>query len=218
MLVKVQLCSGLLSYLLPDSTAGKSGIRRNDLLLHSANKMFVARRGQEYTVAAMKPSKLSKASVTFKHSVPVEVRLPKFHPFNSFKSLDRKRLSKGTSTIEIGCLEGGCCQKLVRATVRNGMVVGIGVDPCESTRKASPELAALLKKARREILPRSGGKWKPIPLKDFGPATIDDIVIHNGCIQICIFSYCLTCCVSASGFGCTTDPIYIGPLSVARNF
>lgn len=63
-------------------------------------------------------SKPRKASLTFKHSVPVEVRLPKFRPFNSFKSLDRNRLSKGTSTIEIGFLEGGCCQKLVRASVR----------------------------------------------------------------------------------------------------
>lgn len=101
---------------------------------------------------------------------------------------------------------------MVRANLRNGMVTGFEIDSCESSQPASPELTALVKATRRKLLAKAGGKWKPIPFQKL-PQAVDDIIIYGGCVQICVFGRCLTCCANEDGVGCTTDPIYIGPLT-----
>jgi len=159
-----------------------------------------------------KAVKKSKALLKFKRTVEVEVRLPEFEPLASLKSLDYRRLKKGNHTVEIGFLSGGCCRKLVRAVVKNGMVTGLEVEPCKETRPASPELTAVLKEAQRRLA-KQMGKWRPIPISEIGKVPLLYISWGGGCIQVCEFGYCLTCCVWRWGFNCFTDPIYIGPLS-----
>jgi hypothetical protein len=158
-----------------------------------------------------KTVKRSKALLKFKRTSEVEVRLPEFEPLASLKSLDYRRLEKGNHTIEIGFLTGGCCHKLVRAVVKNGMVTELEVEPCKESRPASPGLTATLKEAHRRLAKQMGG-WRPIPISEI--STVEPLRISwgSGCIQICEFGYCLTCCFWRWGIGCFTDPIYIGPL------
>jgi hypothetical protein len=159
-----------------------------------------------------KAAKKSKALLKFKRTVEVEVRLPEFEPLASLKSLDYRRLEKGNHTVEVGFLSGGCCRKLVRAVVKNGMVTGFEVEPCKETRPASPELKATLKEAHRRLA-KQIGKWQPFPISEINKVAPLRISWGGGCIQICEFGYCLTCCFWRWGLGCFTDPIYIGPLS-----
>jgi hypothetical protein len=159
-----------------------------------------------------KALKRSKAVLKFKRTVEVEVRLPEFEPLASLKTLDYRRLEKGNHRIEIGFLSGGCCRKLVWAVVRNGMVTGIEVEPCKESQPASPELTAVLKEAHRRLAKQMGG-WRPIPISEIGTVAPLRISWGAGCVQVCEFGYCLTCCAWRWGFRCFTDPIYIGPLN-----
>ena len=160
--------------------------------------------------------KKSGASVKFQYQIPIEARLPEFQPLASVASLDLARLAKGTHKIEVGFFKGGCCSKLVRANVKNGTVTGIEVEPCKDTKKPPPELKALLAEATRRLLPDRPPKFRPTPLPAFVARLRDLITINGNCIQICWWGHCLTCCWSDDGgFGCTTDPIFIGPLELS---
>lgn len=153
------------------------------------------------------------ASVKFTHAVTVEARRPRFEPLGSLGSLDLEKLSKGSHKIEVGFFAGGCCSKLVRAVVKNGVVTGVEIEPCKDSKKPTKELAAILDAAAK-ALPGAGKKWEPVPLRMFVGNAAGLIDINGGCIQICIFNHCLTCCFSWDGWGCTTDIISIGPLEI----
>ena len=141
-----------------------------------------------------KTIKKSKSSITFKHPITVEVRTLEFKPLASLDFLDVDRLSKGSHKIEIGVVKGGCCSKLVRATIRKGMVTGIEVEPCKDTKRASPELFRLLKEAHPRIAPKAGTKFQPVPVGEFlGSAAVRAIDVDL-CITICIFGICGKCC------------------------
>jgi hypothetical protein len=150
-------------------------------------------------------------------SVPmkVEVRKPEFEPLASLKSLDLKRLSKGNHKIEVGFLKGGCCRKLVRAIVRNGMVMGFEAEPCSETRTAAPskQLMGIINKARSKVA--SGKKFKPVPLATLArsnSAMLAGLIIWGGgCILICCFGHCIMCCWFPRPH-CFFPDIYTGPL------
>jgi hypothetical protein len=160
--------------------------------------------------------KKSAASVKFEYAIPFEARIPEFETLASLGALDLARLGKGSHKVEVGFFKGGCCSKLVKANVKNGMVTGIEVEPCKDTRKPPPEMKAVLQEAVRRLIPDRPGKFQPVPIAKFVANARGLIVINGGCIQICWWGSCLTCCWSDDGgFGCTTDPIFIGPLEVA---
>jgi hypothetical protein len=159
----------------------------------------------------------SAGSVLAEFSVPmkVEVRAPEFEPLGSLKSLDLKRLSRGSHKIEVGFLKGGCCRKLVRAVVRDGMVIGFEAEPCSETHTAAPskQLMSIIAKARGKIA--SGKKFEPVPLANLvrsNAAMLSGLIIWGGgCILICCFGYCIMCC-SWPRVHCFIPDIYTGPL------
>jgi len=128
----------------------------------------------------------------------VEVREPEFEPLSSLKALDTERLRRGKHKIEIGFVKGGCCRSLVRAIVKNGLVTGCEIEPCEEVQEkpVPPELRAALAKARKKVL--AGRRWKPIPVAELvrSSARMIDllIIVGGGCIFICIFDHCIMCC------------------------
>ena len=84
-------------------------------------------------------TKSAKLVAKFKHPMSVEIIVPAFVPLAAASALDVQKLSKGSHAIEVGYLEGGCCPKLVRAVMRNGMVTRLDVDACEEFRAAIAE-------------------------------------------------------------------------------
>lgn len=167
-----------------------------------------------------KNTQKSKSSTTFEHPFTVEIRTPDFEPLASLDSLDVDRLSKGSHKIEIGVVKGGCCSKLVRATIRKGMVTGIEVEPCKDTERASPELLRVVKEARRRIAPDAGTEFQPVPVAEFvgSPAVMLKIIVKT-CTTICIFGTCYQCCtetISGGGVGGTIEVCGHFPERTAR--
>lgn len=146
-------------------------------------------------------------SFKFTYPAQVEVHRLKLEPLASLKSLDFTRLRKGSHKIEVGFVSGGCCRKLVRAAVRNGMVTALEVESCKAGRPLSPQLAAIAKAVQRRVRARRR-KWQPVPIDEFvkQPQNVAD---DNGCFHFCWFNICVYCC---NGH-CSLEDIYTGPLS-----
>jgi hypothetical protein len=146
----------------------------------------------------------SEPFVTFKHTVDMQVYLPKFEPLNSLKFLDYRRYERGTHKVEVGFLLGGCCRKLVRAIVKKGMVTAFEVEACKESKPASPGMTAILEEARQQILAKAGD-WQPVPLTDFAKISAIDVFPSIGCFDVCEASaiFCYTCCFGLNGFHCT---------------
>src|SRR5215211_7898089 len=109
-----------------------------------------------------KSSPKGRTLASFKMPVKVEVRQPEFEPLSSLSALDLDRLSRGNHKVEIGFVHGGCCRQLVRAVVRNGMVTGCEVEPCEDSGiRPSKEMVAVFTQVQKRIKPK---KWTPIPI------------------------------------------------------
>lgn len=165
-------------------------------------------------------SKKSKTLAAFNHPMPVEVREVKFEPLASVGVLDLARLSKGSHKIEVGFAEGGCCQRVVSAVIKNGMVTGLEIKGCGNPDKpVSKEMVAVVEAARRKIGRETPGKWKPVPVAEFfqSPAALRRIVIGDWagwCITVCVkwgeHWHCLVCCLWPPN--CFDPPIYVGPL------
>jgi hypothetical protein len=152
-----------------------------------------------------KAGKHATPSFSFAHAIKIEVHIPKLEPLASLKSLDFDRLSKGSHKIEVGFISGGCCPKLVRAVVRNGMVTKLEVEPCKDARPLTPGMAAIAKEVRRQVLARGEGKWQPIPLAKFAAQPVVQI---PGAWRWCWFDVCIIC----GEFGCFVEDIFHGPL------
>ena len=152
---------------------------------------------------------------TFKHPVTVKVIVPTFVPLASLTTQDVQKLSKGRHKIEIGFMEGGCCPKLVHAVIRNGMVTGIEVEPCEKSERVLPkemskEMSKVFAEARRRI---EQNPWQPVPVAEL----IDNVAMATGryptrigwgagCIYVCIWHYCLFCCLRGNRIVCWIEP------------
>jgi hypothetical protein len=146
-------------------------------------------------------AKRPEPTVTFKHSAMVEVRRPKFKAFASLHQLDLPNLARADlATIELGYLETECCQQLVKAIIRKGMVSEIQVESCPPRErfKPSPELKKLFDAALKRV-----AKGNPRPPKF--PMSITALMENLGpitvitCVQICLFGWCISCCQQESG-------------------
>jgi hypothetical protein len=153
----------------------------------------------------------SKPFLTFKHSVDMQVYLPEFERLGSLKFLDYRRYEKGTHKVEVGFLAGGCSRRLVRAIVNKGMVTGFEVEPCKESRPATPAMNAILKKAYKLILAKTG-KWQPIPVSEIAKVSAIEIFPPIGCFRVCEASavFCYTCCFGLGGFHCTLGTNFPG--------
>jgi hypothetical protein len=162
---------------------------------------------------AKKSAKASKAKLVakFKHPMTVEIIVPSFVPLAAASTLDVQKLSKGSHTIEVGFLEGGCCPKMVRAVIRNGMVTRLDVAPCEDSEQLLPkemsrDIAAIVAKAKKLAVKNP---WKPVPVREFvgNIARLNDSYPPRagtgaGCFYICVWHYCIFCCYWNFPFFC----------------
>ncbi len=139
----------------------------------------------------------SKPVATFDTPTTVQVFIPEFIPFATLKALDPQLLVKGKHRIEIGTIQGGCCQKLLYAVIQKGMVTKIEASPCaESKHKPSKETVALFKKARSKV--KDLGVWRPMPVTELAVLAFsrpDRFGTGAGCVYICHGDYCVFCCV-----------------------
>jgi len=154
----------------------------------------------------------SKASATMNYSVPVQVRRPKLDLLPSIAYLDIPKLAGAENAeVELGSFHAGCCRRQVLAVIRNGKVTGFRVEGCSTATPPSPEIARLLKAARKQL---SGSnppaKFRPVPVADFfrGLGDTGTGIEIWFCIEICVFGRCLLCCLGDGGTGCATfdDP------------
>ncbi|HEX4159620.1 MAG TPA: hypothetical protein VHY79_14215 [Rhizomicrobium sp.] len=158
--------------------------------------------------------KKQRVLASFEVPVKVEVREPQFETLKTLAALDVERLSKGNHKIEIGFIKGGCCPFLMRAIVRNGMVTGAEVEPCEKHQAEAPprDLLAVLEKVRKRVA--AGRKWRPVPVDDLlrSRALIGQLMMEGClCFPIYIFGHSLFCCLVPPW--CWKSPIYTGPLN-----
>jgi hypothetical protein len=148
-----------------------------------------------------RPAKRREPPIIFKYPAQVEVRRPKFEPFASLRQLDLEKLASAEiAKVELGYLKTECCQQLVRAIVRKGMVTEIQVQPCDEPGriKPSPEMmklvAAALKRAAK-------GSPRPPKFPMTFPAMLESLISVTTitCIQICVFGWCIACCIGPTG-------------------
>ncbi len=138
---------------------------------------------------------------TFEKEVPVEVHLPEFEPFSSVGALDLAQLSRGEHRVEIGTLRDACCGGILAARIRNGQVVGIETEVGDDVGEdPSGGFGALFAEAM-ERLGQSGGR-EAVPVAEFFSSLnvgMPPPIGVSGCIRICIWGYCVTCCSSPGG-------------------
>jgi hypothetical protein len=145
----------------------------------------------------------SRPVARFSHPAKVDVYLPTFELLKSVRHLDIDRLARAASAeFEVGYFKTRCCQYLVRAVVRRGMVTKLVSEPGPDSGQmaVSREFANLLDVARRRAMQTLGRRSSrlPMPLHVFmrDPAaavTMDEPSVW--CFKICIYGYCLECCL-----------------------
>jgi hypothetical protein len=136
-----------------------------------------------------------RPSVQFTVERTYTVRRPEITLYKNVAYLDVEKLRKGSHTIELGTYEG--CDSPITATVRDGMVTGIGAG-CDGSVEMPRALAAKLDEARKEL---GGGEWQDIPIEKIvnsARIVIDIFPDGEGCFEICIgtggLSNCWICC------------------------
>jgi len=140
--------------------------------------------------------------LTFEHPLKIEVYVPEFEPLSAIDFLDAGKLSNGDHRVEIGFFKGGCCKKLVHAVIKNGMVVGIEAERCEdSEEEVSEEILTLFSHVAKKL--EHSEHWKPVPVEEFLIMAKDGSYPPRagtgaGCFYICLWHYCLFCCLSTA--------------------
>jgi hypothetical protein len=143
-------------------------------------------------------AKRARPVAIFTHSIKFEVHRSKFTLLESARHLDTDRLARAASAeVELGFLEGGCCQRYVRAVLRKGMVTKLALEPCAERppMKISPELAGLLKVAGHRIRQRRRRAPRlPLAVQDFmsNLQAVAEETIY--CIHLCFLGHCIWCC------------------------
>ena len=155
----------------------------------------------------MARTKKPRMTAVFKHSVPVEVRRPRFKLSTAIAEIDPARLSrKARVEIEVGRFGGDGCGQVVTAIVKKGTVAQLRVEPCKEVQamRNDPALRSLVTAARRQIgVGATPGKWRPIPFAAFQSSAAALIIQTITCIQICIYGHCIVCCtLPQGGFFC----------------
>ncbi len=162
----------------------------------------------------MKRSKKdTRALATFTYPTKITVHPTEFKLFDSVRHLDLSALEKAAhSEIEIGEIKTDCCQHVVRAVIRKGMVTEVGIAPPakgEST-PVTGDFGKLLKAVQQKLKKqRKPGSGLPVPVAQFFRGPVDQPVQTLTCWRICLFGWCGSCCVNNQ-----TGRIYCGRIII----
>ena len=149
----------------------------------------------------MKRSKKdTRALATFTYPTKITVHPTEFKLFDSVRHLDLSALEKAAhSEIEIGEIKTDCCQHVVRAVIRRGMVTEVGIaQPAkgEST-PVTGDFGKLLKAVRLKLKKqRKPGSGLPMPVGQFFRGPVAQAVQTLTCWRICLFHWCFGCCIN----------------------
>ena len=138
-------------------------------------------------------TKLSR--ITVNADLEVTIKPAKFEPNINLDHIDASRIAKGPAKIEAGEFVGSCCATKVYGIVEGGIVRKLEFSKCKESKRAPKFLAAPLAKALAAIKPPGGGSFEPMPVAKFiSRARRGLIDVGGGCITICIFDFCYSCC------------------------
>ena len=159
------------------------------------------------------PKKDSRTLATFTYPTKVTVHATEVKLLDSVRHLDLAALEKAArSEIEIGEVKTDCCQHLVRAVIRKGMVTELRIATpakAEST-PVTGDLGRLLKTVRLKLQKqRKPGSGLPIPVRQFFGGAVAQVVQTITCWRICLFGWCASCCINND-----TGHIYCGRVIV----
>jgi len=147
-------------------------------------------------------------SIKIKHEIELDVQPLEFHFFNAARHLNAHHFAAVEhARIEIGHFKSDCCQRMVYAVVKKGVVTDLEMDPCTNGIKVSNELAEVVRSFSRKVDRDSGGARLPMPLDRFVEIAPQLVVVVWTCIRICAFGYCVTCCQQGDWVSCSADSV-----------
>jgi hypothetical protein len=145
-----------------------------------------------------------KLTLSVKTELEFTVVPAPFQPSAGLDYIDLAKLASRRARLEVGEFTGGCCATKVYAIVERGMVTKVEFGKCKESARPPAALQPLLTKALAAVR-IDGGGFAPVPIKDFlafAKRRFIDIDIGGGCITICVWDRCYSCCVLGSDTLC----------------
>ena len=147
-------------------------------------------------------------STKIKHEVELDVQPLDFQSFDTVRHLDAHRFAAVEhARIEIGQFKSDCCQRLVYAVVKKGIVTSLEMDPCAGGARRSKDLAELVKSLTRKARGDAARAKLPMPLERFIEISHQIVIETWTCIRICVWDVCVTCCEEDGSVICGADQL-----------
>jgi hypothetical protein len=154
------------------------------------------------------PKKEKGKSFTLAYTAEVKITLPKLQFMSSLKYLDADALSHVPKIkIDVGFFKTPCCDRHLRAVIKDGMVTGLEMDPCSDLTPASAELSALAKTALKHAKPP--GTWKPVPVREYLSRAEEINERETNCVEFTFLGHTFFCCQTGRG---PVSCVYIEPI------
>lgn len=121
-----------------------------------------------------------------------------FQPIVGLDFIDPGKFGSRRARLEVGAFAGGCCATKVFAIIERGMVTKVEFGKCKEAARPQAALQPVLAKALAAIRTGGPGDFTPMPVREFlahAKRRFIDIDIGGGCITICIFDFCYSCCI-----------------------
>lgn len=137
-----------------------------------------------------------KQTITVNADLVFTIKPAKFEPNMNLDHIDASQISNGRKKIEAGEFIGSCCSTKVYGIVEGGIVQRIEFSKCKDSKAPPKFLKAPLAKAMEAVKPVGGGSFEPMPVANFISLARRGLIdIGGGCITICIFDFCYSCCI-----------------------
>ena len=149
-------------------------------------------------------SRVASKKIVVNADLEFTVTPAKFEPSANLELIDAGKAAS-RKKIEVGEFIGGCCAIKVYGVIERGMVTRVEFGKCKDMKSPSRSLAAAAAKALKAARSGGGGIFQPMPVAAFiaqARRRFIDIVTGGGCITICVFDVCYTCCVLGSDTLC----------------
>ncbi|MGA8780730.1 MAG: hypothetical protein WB567_08300, partial [Terracidiphilus sp.] len=137
-----------------------------------------------------------------------------FQLLPSLQYLDAESLSRAAKAkVEVGFFKSPCCDRHVQAVIERGIVVGLDMAPCSEKNALPPGEVAFVAAALKRLRRSGGGKWKPVPVKEFLATAAQRVNGETNCIEFTIFGHTIFCCRTDEG---PISCVFIDPITVNR--